>query len=78
MAVSTEQLPTSSKSTVVLEGATVRLAGDSGDGMQVVGGQFTATSALHGNDVRLEAHWRVSVGFRCSLPHGIFSRPATR
>ena len=51
MAVSTEQLPTSSKSTVVLEGATVRLAGDSGDGMQVVGGQFTATSALHGNDV---------------------------
>lgn len=51
MAVSTEQLPTSSKSTVVLEGATIRLAGDSGDGMQVVGGQFTETSALHGNDV---------------------------
>lgn len=51
MAVSTEQLPASSKSTVVLEGATIRLAGDSGDGMQVVGGQFTETSALHGNDV---------------------------
>ena len=51
MPVSIEQLPPTSKSTVVLEGATVRLAGDSGDGMQVVGGQFTATSALHGNDV---------------------------
>ncbi len=41
----------SSKDTIVLDGATVRLAGDSGDGMQVVGGQFTNTSALHGNDV---------------------------
>ena len=41
----------SSKDTIVLDGATIRLAGDSGDGMQVVGGQFTNTSALHGNDV---------------------------
>ncbi len=31
--------------------ATVRFAGDSGDGMQVTGGQFTSTSALIGNDV---------------------------
>lgn len=31
--------------------ATVRFAGDSGDGMQVTGGQFTTTSALIGNDV---------------------------
>jgi 2-oxoglutarate ferredoxin oxidoreductase subunit alpha len=51
MAVSTAEQLTSSKETIVLEGATVRLAGDSGDGMQVVGGQFTNTSALHGNDV---------------------------
>ena len=51
MAVSTEGKPTSSKDTIVLDEATVRLAGDSGDGMQVVGGQFTNTSALHGNDV---------------------------
>ncbi|HCE01621.1 MAG TPA: 2-oxoglutarate ferredoxin oxidoreductase subunit alpha [Acidobacteria bacterium] len=51
MAVPTEAPLTSSKETIVLEGATVRLAGDSGDGMQIVGGQFTNTSALHGNDV---------------------------
>ena len=51
MAVSTEGHGPSSKDTIVLDGATVRLAGDSGDGMQVVGGQFTTTSALHGNDV---------------------------
>ena len=50
MAVSTGHRP-SSKDTIVLDGATIRLAGDSGDGMQVVGGQFTNTSALHGNDV---------------------------
>ncbi len=34
-----------------LAGATVRLAGDSGDGMQLAGTQFTNTSALAGNDV---------------------------
>jgi 2-oxoglutarate ferredoxin oxidoreductase subunit alpha len=34
-----------------LDRVVVRFAGDSGDGMQVVGGQFTRTSALAGNDV---------------------------
>ena len=34
-----------------LDRATVRLAGDSGDGMQLVGSQLTMTSALAGNDV---------------------------
>ncbi len=34
-----------------LEEATVRFCGDSGDGMQLVGGQFTNTSALIGNDI---------------------------
>ena len=51
MTVPTDKQPSSGKKAVVLEGATVRLAGDSGDGMQVVGGQLTTTSALHGNDV---------------------------
>ena len=50
MTVSSEGQPTSGKETIELEGATVRLVGDSGDGMQVVGGQLTTTSALHGND----------------------------
>jgi len=31
--------------------AAVRFAGDSGDGMQLVGGQFTSASAVFGNDV---------------------------
>jgi 2-oxoglutarate ferredoxin oxidoreductase subunit alpha len=34
-----------------IESATIRLAGDSGDGMQLAGSQFTLTSALAGNDV---------------------------
>lgn len=34
-----------------VEAVTIRFAGDSGDGMQVTGGQFTATSAIIGNDI---------------------------
>ncbi|MFO0816484.1 MAG: 2-oxoacid:acceptor oxidoreductase subunit alpha [Pirellulales bacterium] len=41
----------SQKRVIPKEGATVRLAGDSGDGMQLAGTQFTSTSALLGNDV---------------------------
>lgn len=35
----------------IVERAVVRLAGDSGDGIQVVGGQFTLATALAGNDL---------------------------
>jgi 2-oxoglutarate/2-oxoacid ferredoxin oxidoreductase subunit alpha len=41
----------SNKQVESLTGATVRLAGDSGDGMQLVGSQLTNISALAGNDV---------------------------
>src|SRR5262245_47442749 len=34
-----------------LESATIRFAGDSGDGMQLAGTQFTNTSAVLGNDI---------------------------
>ena len=34
-----------------LENVVIRFAGDSGDGMQLTGGQFTRTAALHGNDL---------------------------
>ncbi|HSM12599.1 MAG TPA: 2-oxoacid:acceptor oxidoreductase subunit alpha [Thermoanaerobaculia bacterium] len=34
-----------------LDDVVIRFAGDSGDGMQVTGGQFTNTSALAGNDL---------------------------
>src|SRR5262245_3676872 len=33
------------------ESVTIRLAGDSGDGMQLAGNQFTHTSAILGNDI---------------------------
>ncbi|MBL8189383.1 MAG: 2-oxoglutarate ferredoxin oxidoreductase subunit alpha, partial [Acidobacteria bacterium] len=41
----------SSKPVEELETVTIRFAGDSGDGMQVTGGQFTSTSAIIGNDI---------------------------
>ena len=34
-----------------VESVTIRFAGDSGDGMQLAGTQFTNTSALLGNDI---------------------------
>ena len=34
-----------------LESVAIRFVGDSGDGMQLTGGQFTNTSALFGNDI---------------------------
>lgn len=33
------------------EAVVVRFAGDSGDGMQLTGGQFTLSTALSGNDL---------------------------
>jgi 2-oxoglutarate ferredoxin oxidoreductase subunit alpha len=39
------------KTTRTLDEATVRFCGDSGDGMQLAGSQFTNTSALVGNDI---------------------------
>src|SRR5438128_9670 len=35
----------------VLDQAVLRFAGDSGDGMQITGSQFTTTAALYGNDI---------------------------
>jgi len=52
MATTTVQRPNGPSKTVQhIESATVRLAGDSGDGMQLTGTQLTNTSALAGNDV---------------------------
>src|SRR6188474_2197202 len=39
------------KQVLTLDEATVRFCGDSGDGMQLAGTQFTNTSALLGNDI---------------------------
>jgi 2-oxoglutarate/2-oxoacid ferredoxin oxidoreductase subunit alpha len=42
---------TKTKPTAALADVTIRFAGDSGDGMQLAGTQFTDTSALIGNDI---------------------------
>lgn len=41
----------STKQVKTLEKVTIRFAGDSGDGMQLTGGQFTDTTAIAGNDL---------------------------
>ncbi len=45
------EIPASKAKPEVLEQAVIRFAGDSGDGMQVTGNQFTNTVALYGNDI---------------------------
>jgi 2-oxoglutarate/2-oxoacid ferredoxin oxidoreductase subunit alpha len=47
--MATLEAPTRQKE--VLESAVLRFAGDSGDGMQITGSQFTNTTALFGNDL---------------------------
>src|SRR5437773_1019799 len=44
------ELMTMMKSKVIAISITVRFAGDSGDGMQLTGDQFTDTTAVMGND----------------------------
>lgn len=51
MILPTDQFPPTQKPAEAVSGVTVRLAGDSGDGMQLLGTQLTNTSALSGNDV---------------------------
>jgi 2-oxoglutarate ferredoxin oxidoreductase subunit alpha len=43
--------PPSKTKREVIDEAVIRFAGDSGDGMQVTGNQFTNTVALYGNDI---------------------------
>jgi 2-oxoglutarate/2-oxoacid ferredoxin oxidoreductase subunit alpha len=49
MATTTTEAPVRRRET--LEQAVIRFAGDSGDGMQITGSQFTNTAALFGNDL---------------------------
>ena len=46
-----EMTGTTEPAAVRRERAVIRFAGDSGDGIQVVGGRFTATAAIMGNDM---------------------------
>jgi len=47
----TEAPPSTTRRQETIEQAVVRFAGDSGDGMQITGSQFTNTAALYGNDL---------------------------
>src|SRR5690606_24417625 len=44
-------MTTAAPDATVRDRVTIRFAGDSGDGMQLTGTQFTTTSAILGNDV---------------------------
>jgi 2-oxoglutarate ferredoxin oxidoreductase subunit alpha len=47
----TTDIPLPKSKREVIDRAVIRFAGDSGDGMQVTGSQFTNTVALYGNDI---------------------------
>ena len=49
MATTTVNVP--GRKREVLDTAVIRFCGDSGDGMQITGSQFTNTVALYGNDL---------------------------
>ncbi|MBY0589479.1 2-oxoacid:acceptor oxidoreductase subunit alpha [bacterium] len=49
----------------------VRFAGDSGDGMQLVGGQFTNTSAMFGNDVSTFPDFPAEIRAPAGTPAGV-------
>ncbi|MEP7158254.1 MAG: 2-oxoacid:acceptor oxidoreductase subunit alpha [Chloroflexota bacterium] len=49
--MTTETKPVKVVEVQELERVTIRFAGDSGDGMQLTGGQFTRTAAVFGNDI---------------------------
>jgi len=45
------EIPAGKTKREVIDQAVIRFAGDSGDGMQITGSQFTNTVALYGNDI---------------------------
>ena len=51
MSTLAEVPPSTKAKREVIERAVIRFAGDSGDGMQITGSQFTNTVALYGNDI---------------------------
>ena len=60
------------KKTKSLDEVTIRFAGDSGDGMQLTGTQFTNTSAIMGNDLSTLPDYPAEI----RAPQGPFSASA--
>jgi 2-oxoglutarate/2-oxoacid ferredoxin oxidoreductase subunit alpha len=61
MATALQDLPPQDNAAPDPENIVVRFAGDSGDGMQLTGGQFMLSSALAGNDFSTFPDFRVDV-----------------
>ena len=55
----------------VLESAVVRFAGDSGDGMQLTGAQFTVSSAVAGNDLVTFPDFPADIRAPVGTPYGV-------
>lgn len=77
------------ESVTQLDRVTIRFAGDSGDGMQLTGNQFTATTALFGNDVSTLPDYPAEIrapagslpgvsGFQISFSSGDIHTPGDR
>ncbi len=59
--------------TTTLDRVVVRFAGDSGDGMQLAGTQFTRTSALEGNDLATLPDFPAEIRAPAGTPEGVSS-----
>jgi 2-oxoglutarate ferredoxin oxidoreductase subunit alpha len=59
------------KPVITLPSVTVRFAGDSGDGMQLAGTQFTDTSALVGNDISTLPDFPAEIRAPAGTPAGV-------
>jgi 2-oxoglutarate ferredoxin oxidoreductase subunit alpha len=59
--------------TTSLEDVTIRFAGDSGDGMQLTGMQFTATTAIVGNDIATAPDYPAEIRAPAGSLYGVSS-----
>src|SRR5207247_9274966 len=69
MATSTPPRPSHPREAV--ESVVIRFAGDSGDGMQVTGSQFTVETALAGNDLATFPDFPAEIRARAGTTFGV-------
>ncbi|MEE2031437.1 MULTISPECIES: 2-oxoacid:acceptor oxidoreductase subunit alpha [Rhodococcus] len=63
----------SSEGATKLEQVVIRIAGDSGDGMQLAGDQFTAEAAAFGNDLATQPNYPAEIRAPQGTLHGVSS-----